>query len=156
LRLRIRFHIHRNSAWPAAKPRPRIGEVALRPLHWWSMPAERGCSSNSSARMQRQHPTHQMIRCSQSHGRSRLPKNCPKKFNRGERNFPVQRPEAKIHWRDRYCPAETGNVKNRRQDPRRKRPLFDRSRFGRFGKTGWWCRQSHTNRSPNTFGGSMT
>jgi hypothetical protein len=48
----------------------------------------------------------------------------------------VQRPAAKIHWRDRYCPAETGNVKNRRQDPRRKRPLFDRSRFGGSGRLG--------------------
>jgi hypothetical protein len=31
----------------------------------------------------------------------------------------MQRPEAKIHPRDRYCPAETANVKNRRQYPRR-------------------------------------
>src|SRR5436309_12909649 len=47
------------------------------------------------------------------------------KISRGERNFPVQRPEAKIHRRDPYCPAETGNVKKRRQDPPPKRPLFD-------------------------------
>src|SRR5450759_1428446 len=29
-----------------------------------------------------------------------------------------------------------------------KRPLFDRRRFPRFGKTGWWCAQSYANRSP--------
>src|SRR6202011_2079909 len=48
----------------------------------------------------------------------------------------------------------TGNVcrdrklKNRRQESPQKRPVSDRRRFPQFGKTGWWCAQSGTNRSP--------
>ena len=34
---------------------------------------------------------------------------------------------------------------NTRQESPRKRPLFDRRRFPRFGKTGWWCAQSPAN-----------
>src|SRR5260221_6361653 len=32
-----------------------------------------------------------------------------------------------------------------------KRPLFDRGRFSRFGKTGWWCAQSYSNPSQRRF-----
>src|ERR1700676_1637149 len=39
-------------------------------------------------------------------------------------------------------------LKNRRQESPQKRPVSDRRRFPQFGKTGWWCAQSDTNRSP--------
>jgi hypothetical protein len=41
---------------------------------------------------------------------ARLLRSVPK-FGRGERNFPTQRPDAKIQPRGGYCPAETENVK---------------------------------------------
>src|SRR6266446_6835366 len=41
------------------------------------------------------------------------------KFSRGERNFWMQRPEAKNPPERPLLSAETGNVENRRQDPRR-------------------------------------
>src|SRR5260370_12228793 len=39
-------------------------------------------------------------------------------------------------------------IKNRRQESPQKWPFSDRRRFPQFGKTGWWCAQSDTNRSP--------
>src|ERR1700687_3381642 len=41
------------------------------------------------------------------------------KFSRGERNFGMQRPDAKNPPERPLLSAETGNVENRRQDPRR-------------------------------------
>src|SRR5258708_18483358 len=55
-----------------------------------------------------------------------------------ERNFWIQRPEAKNPPKRPLLSAETGKVENRRQDPTQKRPLFDRQRLPRFEKTGWW------------------
>src|SRR5260370_8313893 len=57
-----------------------------------------------------------------------------------ERNFWIQRPEAKNPPKRPLLSAETGKVENWRQDPTQKRPLFDRRRFPRFEKTGWWRR----------------
>jgi hypothetical protein len=45
--------------------------------------------------------------------------SCRPKFSRGERNFWMQRPEAKNPPERPLLSAETGNVENRRQDPRR-------------------------------------
>jgi hypothetical protein len=38
----------------------------------------------------------------------------------------------------RLMSAETGNVQNRRHKSPQKQPLFDRRRFPRFVRTGWW------------------
>src|SRR5258706_5838920 len=42
-------------------------------------------------------------------------------------------------------------LKNRHEESPQKRPLFDRRRFLRFGKTGWWCAQSYANPSQRRF-----
>src|SRR5258708_39080511 len=55
-----------------------------------------------------------------------------------ERNFWIQRPEAKNPPKRPLLSAETGKVENRRQGPTQKRPLFDRQRLPRFQKTGGW------------------
>src|SRR6266403_5484904 len=45
--------------------------------------------------------------------------SCRAEFSRGERNVWMQRPEAKNPPERPLLSAETGNVENRRQDPRR-------------------------------------
>src|ERR1700694_4115123 len=56
----------------------------------------------------------------QSRGTEFLDAETRRKFSRGERNFWMQRPEAKKPPERPLLSAETGNVENRRQDPRRK------------------------------------
>src|SRR5260221_14649874 len=74
---------------------------------------------------------------------------CRSKPGRRERNFWKQRPEAKNPPERPLLSAETGKLKIGMKNPRRKRPLFDRRRFLRFGQTGWW-RRSGPNWLPPT------
>ena len=71
----------------------------------------------------------------------------------------MQRLEAKNPPERPLLSTETGNVENRRQESPQKRPVSDRRRFPQFGKTGWWCAQSHANRSLlniSLFSGNLT
>src|SRR5258708_6581288 len=71
----------------------------------------------------------------------------PSKSSCQERNFWMQRPEAKNRlWTPLMC-TETESPVTIPTKSAQKRPLFDRPRFPRFGRTGWWCAQSYTNRS---------
>jgi len=61
--------------------------------------------------------------CSKLASQQTIPERRPvsgrPKFSRGERNFWMERPEAKNPPERPLLSAETGNVENRRQDPRR-------------------------------------
>src|ERR1700738_1321884 len=72
---------------------------------------------------------------------------CRSKRCRRERNFRTQRREAKNPPERPLLSAETGDLKNKRQESPQKRPVSDRRRFPQFGKTGWWWKQSCSNRS---------
>ena len=72
----------------------------------------------------------------------------PSKSSCQERNFWMQRPEAKNRlWTPLMC-TETESPVTIPAKSAQKRPLFDRGRFPRFVKTGWWRMQSLANRSP--------
>jgi hypothetical protein len=72
----------------------------------------------------------------------------PSKPCRGERNFWMQRPEAEIGLRDRKCHRRPKERKRYRGKSPQKRPALSRPGNPQFGRTGWWCGQSDTNRSP--------
>ena len=74
---------------------------------------------------------------------------CHSKRCRRERNFWTQRPVAKNPPERPLSSAETGKVENWRQDPTQKRPLFDRRRFPRFEKIGWWRRSGPKLHAPH-------
>ena len=83
-------------------------------------------------------------------GNSRpLPSQFVLKFRPRERNFWMQRLEAKNPPERPLFTAETTNAQTGQQDPCRKRAIFDRRRLPRFGKTEWWG-QSGSNCLPPT------
>ena len=67
---------------------------------------------------------------------------------RGERNFWMQRQAAQNRHENGCAPAETEIQKLSSRKSRQKRPIWRRIGNARFAKTGWWCAQSDTNRSP--------
>jgi hypothetical protein len=60
----------------------------------------------------------------------------------------MQRPEAEIGLRDRKCHRRPKERKRYRGKSPQKRPALSRPGNPQFGRTGWWCGQSDTNRSP--------
>src|SRR5712664_1432021 len=66
----------------------------------------------------------------------------------GERVFWMQRQGAKNHHEKGRTPAETKVREVSGQKSRKKRPIWRRLGKGWFAETGWWCAQSHANRSP--------
>src|ERR1039458_6442022 len=64
----------------------------------------------------------------------------------GERNFWMQRREAKIGLRDRKCHRRLNEQNDTGENPHTKRPILTRPGNLRFGRTGWWWKQSCENR----------
>ena len=75
-------------------------------------------------------------------------KSSRSKNSRGERNFWMQRPEAENRLERPLMPTETERPERYRRISPSKRPNWSQRGILRFGKTGWWCAQSDTNRSP--------
>ena len=71
----------------------------------------------------------------------------PSKPCRGERNFWMERLEAKNRPERPQGSPETERVERYRRKSPQKRPIGCRGRDLRFRRTGWWCVQSDTNRS---------
>lgn len=67
---------------------------------------------------------------------------------RRERNFLLQRRAAKNRPERPQASPEAKRAEQYRQKSPQKRPVSNRRRFRRFRRTGWWCAQSDTNRSP--------
>src|ERR1700682_2476976 len=72
----------------------------------------------------------------------------PSKPCRGERNFWMQRLEAKNRPERPQVSPETERVERYRRKSPQKRPIGSRRRDLRFRRTGWWCAQSYANQSP--------
>ncbi len=87
----------------------------------------------------------------------RLPKfpaadrHWPSKPCREERNFWMQRLEAKNRPERPQGSPETERVERYRRKSPQKRPIGSRRRDLRFRRTGWWCAQSYANPSQRRF-----
>src|SRR5665647_2043525 len=70
------------------------------------------------------------------------------KSGRRERNFWMQRREAKNRPKRPLVPAETERPERYQRISPQKRPIWSLPGSPWFGRTGWWCAQSDTNPSP--------
>jgi hypothetical protein len=83
---------------------------------------------------------------SPSSARARLAGD-PSQPGRGERNFWIQRREAEYRPAKPQVSPETERTEKYRRKSPHKRPVLTGPGHLRFGGTGWWCGQSHANRS---------
>ena len=73
------------------------------------------------------------------------------KSGRRERNFWMQRREAKNRPKRRLMSGETEKPERHRRISPQKRPIWSLSGNPWFGRTGWWCAQSYANPSQRRF-----
>ena len=108
---------------PRPGPRQSSDRRSFASRHWCRAAPRRSRGMEPTVRNPRIEPAIRSGRCSnlasqQTQFPRRLVSSVPK-FSRRERNFWLQRPEAKNPPERPLLSAETGNVENRRQDPRR-------------------------------------
>src|ERR1700730_2323316 len=129
---------------PRTGPRQSRGRWPFAPRHWGRAAPRRSRGMEPTVR----NPRIESAIGSEA-ARSPLQKTIPErrlvssvpKFRRRERNFWMQRREAKNPPERPLISVETGNLKIDVQESPQKRPISDRRQFPQFGKTGWWARQ---------------
>jgi len=112
---------------PRTRPRQSRGRRSFASRHWCRAAPQCSRGMEPTVRSARIEAAIGSEAARKSHLSRRFPSagrsaSVPK-FSRGERNFWMQRPEAKNPPERPLLSVETGNVENRRQDPRRNGPF---------------------------------
>src|SRR5258708_6181444 len=125
---------------PRTGPRQSRGRRSFAPRHWCRATPRRSRGMEPAVRNPRIEPAIGSGRCSKLAFQQTIPKrllvSSVPKFSRRERNFWMQRPEAKNPPERPLLSAETGKVENRRQDPRKNGPFSIDDDFRSSGRLG--------------------